>query len=74
MKNVNLIFRVKAISLVANSGSTRSASTSVNHKQRIEKSNFLAPPPPPLALTSQQTASNLFFWKRNCFSNIFIKS
>ena len=46
MKNVNLIFWVKAISLVANFGSKRSASTSVNHKQRIKKSNFLTPRPP----------------------------
>ena len=46
MKNVNLIFWVKAISLVANFGSTRSASTSVDHK-RIKKSNFLTPRPPP---------------------------
>ena len=47
MKNVNLIFWIKAISLVANFGSKRSASTSVNHKQRIKKSNFLTPRPPP---------------------------
>ena len=47
-ENVNLIFWVKAISLVANFGSTRSASTSVDHKQRIKKSNFLTPRPPPL--------------------------
>ena len=46
MKNANLIFWVKAISLVDNFGSTRSASTSVDHKQRIKKSNFLTPRPP----------------------------
>ena len=46
MKNANLNFWVKAISLVANFGSTRSASTSVDHKQRIKKSNFLTPRPP----------------------------
>ena len=33
MKNVNLIFWVKATSLVANFGSTRYASTSVVHKE-----------------------------------------
>ena len=55
MKNVNLIFWVKAISLVANFGSTRSALTSVDHKQRIKKSNSLTPrPPPPLALTTTE--------------------
>ena len=46
MKNVNLIFWIKAISLAANFGSTRSASTNVDHKQRIKKSNFLTPRPP----------------------------
>ena len=46
MKNVNLIFWIKATSLVANFGSKRFASTSVNHKQRIKKSNFLTPRPP----------------------------
>ena len=45
MKNVNLIFWVKTISLVANFGSTGSASTSVDHKERIKKSSFLTPPP-----------------------------
>ena len=40
-------FWVNAISLVANFGSTRSASTSVDHKQRIKKSNSLTPRPPP---------------------------
>ena len=46
MKKVNLILWVKAISLVANFGSTRSASTSFDHKQRIKKSNFVTPRPP----------------------------
>ena len=46
MKNVNLIFWVKAISLVANFGFTGSASTSVDHKKRIRKSSFLTPRPP----------------------------
>ena len=46
-------FWVKAISLVANFGSTRSALTSIDHKQRIKKSNFLnLRPPPPLALNA----------------------
>ena len=51
MKNINLIFWVKAISLVANFGFTGSASTSVVHKQRFKKSNFLNPRLPPLALS-----------------------
>ena len=60
MKNLNLIFWVKAISLVANFGSTGSASTSVDHKQRIKKSSFLTPrpPPPPLALTKVSVRYN----------------
>ena len=40
MKNVNVIFWVKAISLVANFGLTRSASTSVDHKQEIKNQIF----------------------------------
>ena len=40
MENVNLIFWVKAISLAANFGSTRSASTSVDRKQRIKNQIF----------------------------------
>ena len=48
MENVNLTFWVKAISLAANFGSTRSASTSIDHKQRIKKLNFMTPWPPPL--------------------------
>ena len=61
MKNANLIFWVKAIFLVANFGSTRSASTSVNHKQIIKKSKFLTPRPPlpPLALTFAGTTIHL---------------
>ena len=53
MKNVNLIFWVKSISLVANFGSTRFASTSVVHKQRIKKSHFLTPRPPPSGLKAR---------------------
>ena len=41
MKNVNLTFWVKAISLAANFSSTRSASTSIDHKQKIEFFYFL---------------------------------
>ena len=53
MKNVYLIIWVKAISLVANFGSTRSASTSVDHKQKVKCFDpSTSPPPPPLALAS----------------------
>ena len=58
MENVNLTFWVKAISLAANFGSTRFASTSIDHKQRIKKSNFLTPyppPPPPSGLNAAPT-------------------
>ena len=64
MKNVNLIFWVKVISLVANFGSTRSSSTSVDHKQRIKKSNFLTPRPPS-GLNARSLNDNLHWrgWK-----------
>ena len=52
MENVNLTFWVKAISSAANFGSTRSASTSIDHKQRIKKSNFW-PLDPLLALITR---------------------
>ena len=51
MENVNLTFWVKAISLAAHFGSTRSASTSIDHKQRIRKSNFQPPPPAHLKIS-----------------------
>ena len=61
MKNVNLIFWVKAISLVANFGSTRSALTSVDHKQRIKKSNSLTPRlPPPSGLNDYRNIKSIF--------------
>ena len=62
MENVNLTFWVKAISLAANFGSTRSASTSIDHKQRIKKSNFLTPwppPPPPLTLSPKSKIATI---------------
>ena len=43
-------FWVKAISMVANFGSTRSASTSVGHKQKIKFLDLLSPRPPPSGL------------------------
>ena len=46
MENVNITFWVKEISLAANFGSTRSTSTSIDHKQRIEFFEPLTPPPP----------------------------
>ena len=74
MKNVNLIFWVKAISLVANFGSTGSASTSVVHKQRLKKSNFLTPrPPPPLALTAIAITAHISVIFYNILSKIFRK-
>ena len=77
MKNVNLIFWVKAISLVANFGSTRPASTSVVHKQKIKKSNFLTPRPPLSGLNSFlfQSLDRVFFTqrRRHCLASFHYK-
>ena len=67
MKNVNLIFWVKTISLVANFGSTGSASTSVDHKEKIK---LFDPTPSGLKIEIKNYRNSLSKLTKNLFTEM----